>query len=972
MRNEYVVDIANIRLKPGVRVHLRGGYGSNPNSLQTLFNGIITNVEQGEIVTVTAQSDAIELGAMINSTSKNGDSGKIDGGMDTGLWMSEPRDLMVRLLSMGSSRTREAISRSTRGTVFSENRFGIRHFGSILYEPLTESEKLKNQNIRSNIAGALQHAGGNQAFITKSRDVVSGFGQNTRGNTLEALSQLWANFSSDVDLELFKRNIYPGNGTGVAQFLGGDIDDGWLTAASFAETENKNERLDGYLGRLTDVAWNNLLSDSQNPSDTAANQVLDQMVAGKELIASKRGGLVKGAFSMAAVGVGSLLGGPLVTAGFVGAGLLGLVSGRGGTNLFRTMGLISPNEDDDIPGFDEVSFRAQTYMRTVWDMFQVCARLLPNYIVAVRPFEDRSTVFYGKPHWLYTSGVVPVTTGYPGDEKAAELDIIPPKMKEPDADLSMILDSINKNSNPLADMAAYMGAFEPNDMFKTTMSEMAESGGIYSPTAALSGKIIDFFSRPASTFVNTKNNEILAKMPTTKGFVNVGYHLPIVQDGKVIDIIENQTSLPHKQLNNLPPRYRFPYFSVTESAVLDDAPEIVVFDRGDSESEYRSPEITALLHVVKNDRDSTKQGGNKYNNLNAMTALELKFFDRTKLTLASSSDIVDLELPMNLDELIIDAEINFQPNARYVRMPLPNFAIDGVPYQGLDVIDPSEVDDEFSREYKPGLYGQLTYQEWGSPATAEDEQFYIAMRWPYNAPNKGAFKSAYGFSELYGTAQDYKKRKVLVYNPANGRSVVCRPAYFMWGENDDTAAIVSPDAAYFLGIITRIAGEDRETVWSNSTADTSGILDNSGFRLVPKAQDCYMAFVPDSIPVGVVSGAVPASPFTKVSGSNGEAIEDETSFLVGFGVQAQTDTSGQAYRIPQRGDEFVNNALNIYTPYESEFLDVAQLVKYGGNPLNVGDGKSYFEAVLTAPPDFYGAANLIRLRFLVIYRVKTL
>ena len=51
MRHQYIVDINNIRLKPGVRVHLRAGYGSNPSSLNTLFNGIITSVEQGEIVT---------------------------------------------------------------------------------------------------------------------------------------------------------------------------------------------------------------------------------------------------------------------------------------------------------------------------------------------------------------------------------------------------------------------------------------------------------------------------------------------------------------------------------------------------------------------------------------------------------------------------------------------------------------------------------------------------------------------------------------------------------------------------------------------------------------------------------------------------------------------------------------------------------------------------------------------------------
>lgn len=123
MNARYVTEIAQMRLKPGVRVHLRAGYGSNPNSLQTIFNGVITEVDHGEIITIVAQSDAIELSPIINSTKKKGDSGKIDGGANTGMWMSEPRDLMVRLLSMGASRVREAFAHATRGTIFSENKF---------------------------------------------------------------------------------------------------------------------------------------------------------------------------------------------------------------------------------------------------------------------------------------------------------------------------------------------------------------------------------------------------------------------------------------------------------------------------------------------------------------------------------------------------------------------------------------------------------------------------------------------------------------------------------------------------------------------------------------------------------------------------------------------------------------------------------------------------------------------------------
>jgi len=139
----YLQELEHIRLRPGIRLHLRMGYGSNPNSLNTVFNGVITEVQQGDIMTVIAQSDAVELSSYINTADKDGHSGKIDGSLNTGFWLSEPRDLIVRLLSMGSSTFREQFARATKGAVFSESKFGIRHFGSILYEPMTDRERLK-------------------------------------------------------------------------------------------------------------------------------------------------------------------------------------------------------------------------------------------------------------------------------------------------------------------------------------------------------------------------------------------------------------------------------------------------------------------------------------------------------------------------------------------------------------------------------------------------------------------------------------------------------------------------------------------------------------------------------------------------------------------------------------------------------------------------------------------------------------
>jgi hypothetical protein len=255
--SKYVTEIENMRLKPGIRVHLRAGYGANPNSLDTVFNGVITQVELGEIVTVTCQSDAIELSPIINSSNKKGDSGKIDGGINTGFWLSEPRDLMIRLLSMGASRVREAFAHATRGSVFSENKFGIRHFGSILYEPLTEREKAQASQYRNTVSdvfnvmsnnpftGTVGAIGNSVANVTSFGGIESA-GGSVRTPVFGMMQMMWTNFSTQRDMEIFKRNIYPGNGLGISQFMGGDIDDGWSVLTSIDENQIENKHHQAY------------------------------------------------------------------------------------------------------------------------------------------------------------------------------------------------------------------------------------------------------------------------------------------------------------------------------------------------------------------------------------------------------------------------------------------------------------------------------------------------------------------------------------------------------------------------------------------------------------------------------------------------------------------------------------------------------------------------------------------------------
>ena len=891
MRHQYIVDINNIRLKPGVRVHLRAGYGSNPSSLNTLFNGIITSVEQGEIVTVTAQSDAIELGAMVNSTNKKGDSGKIDGGINTGMWLSEPRDLMVRLLSMGASRTREALLRATKGIVFSENRFGIRHFGSILYDFMGD-DAIKHEQISNAISGAF-------TTIGRGSD-VNNFSSNERSSTLSLIGTLLANMQSDVDLELFKRNIYPGNGTGIAQFLGGDIDDGWSTVASLTPTDY-NARSSSDLASLTDRTWNRLVMES-GQGIPGSNFTLDTLTQDNKLYESSSGDVVSNILGIAtsalSVPITSALGGPISTT-VVGGSLLGILTGRGGKNIFRTMGVISMNDDSDLPGFDEVSFRAQTYMRTIWDLFQTCARLLPNYIVAVRPFEDRSTVFYGKPHWLYTSGVVPVTTGYRVDKS--------PAARKEDNFLADLLDTLNRSSNPLSDYAAYFSAQDINEAFALNARDISQRTGIYSPTESLKNKVINFSDSRSTVYYDPSNqDEVVSKIPVSKGNVYIGFHLPV--NGKANTIQE-----PHKQISNLPDRYRYPFFANTENVKILKSP---AFDIEEDETAFSD-------------------------NFGRLMELEREYLKETSQTLLDVNGEIEFDKVLNFGSDIQKAALQYSGSTTdIVKMPVP---------ESLPV-------DQFSPVENFGSSATVDiFSEWGLPETEEDEQFYIAMKWPYSPSmsNSGVerFKQRYGIQEVYGGVQDYKNRKILVYNPVNKRAVVCKPAYFLWGELEDSDlnslsdidAVVSPDAAYYLGVITGEFDGNELADWLRPSVFME--LDQFGFTKYPKKQECVFAFVPDEVPVGVISPQIaPAEKFilNEVDGSS-----NDSDLLVGFGsfVGDDSDVLYARQNVFDNPNPIeINDYLNRYQSVSAADTSYLDNYKFSGNGFI--DKTHYFEAVL--------------------------
>jgi len=977
---KYVTEIENIRLKPGVRVHLRGGYGSNPNSLQTLFNGVITTVAQGEIVTVTAQSDAIELSPIINSTNKKGDSGKIDGGVNTGFWLSEPRDLMIRLLSMGSSRVREGFALATRGTVFSENKFGIRHFGSILYEPLTKREEAQAQNYRDAVVNGLNSVAKNP--VTGTWNQIAGAGMNAltgggvaagldRAPVWGAMSALWANFSTQRDLEIFKRNIYPGNGIGIGQFMGGDIDDGW---ASIASVDVDKMKEDTYLDRLTDSSWARLVEQANDEDNNDASNTLSSLTIGNKIVDSSHSTgatqLLSGAIAIGATAaVATLLPGVGLVAGTVAAGTAGatassltkVFAGRGMTNIFATMGLVSTTDDDL---YDEVSFRAQTYMRSVWDMFQLCARLLPNYIVAVRPFEDRSTVFYGKPHWLYTSGVVPISTGF-AITSSENKNSDSPSYVLPDSELSKIMDKINKETNSVADSSAFKSLQESTvaGSIAKAANDSLSFSNLYKAGQGLRGKIINFADQNRNKYYD--KGEVKAILPVNKGKAQVGFHLPFGAK----DVTNMTVQEEHVQIPNLPLRFTYPFFTNRSSGALPslDFDKILSNTTKYEDFEEKIHNVVELARLEKQ-IISSKDGKTKLvsKGQNEEYVLNENFSFASAISLVNDSP--QLAGTAAYDPSGLNVKFSGLVASSIIEMPLP------IVHTGGD-FDLTVVNGKYEfQEDKKDLFAapdnaynrqleypelKLDFTEWGMPVTAEDEQFYIAMRWPYDimadrtgdkfkgisddTKNKAVknFKNDYGLNsfELTGSVVDYKKRKVLVYNPALQKAVVCRPAYFLWGETDPDGggkieAIVSPDAAFYLGMLINKDGEINglqenypEDWRSSDNSQDSAIHEENSWKAISMAEtslpELMYTFVEDETDLGVVTSTFnPANKFFKDQATATAGTSEE--FVVGFGNFAVNEKYTEADKISP------NASVIPYTFVQNPFVLKGPMAKFTG------------------------------------------
>ena len=141
-----------VTLRPGIRLHLRMGYGSDASTLPIVFNGCIAEVGVNDIVSIVAQGDGVEL---MNPILTVLDADQVQGADDilqnniVMHWFQKgatPRNILTSLLTTRGGVLQSFIYSITQGRFFNRNPYGIAHFGDPQFKEIFPSGEV-SQNI---------------------------------------------------------------------------------------------------------------------------------------------------------------------------------------------------------------------------------------------------------------------------------------------------------------------------------------------------------------------------------------------------------------------------------------------------------------------------------------------------------------------------------------------------------------------------------------------------------------------------------------------------------------------------------------------------------------------------------------------------------------------------------------------------------------------------------------------------------
>ncbi len=169
-------------LSPGVRIHIRMGYGANASRLPVVFNGKVAEVDVGDVVTIVGQGDGCELVNPLNTL------GELDAVnlIESQSWNTmfkdlrgsfargglSPRNLLVQLLTAEHGGFIKTMAREiSNDRLFHDNPFGIYHFGDKRFRDIfVEGEGV--QNLYEVVDGTLL-AGVNQLYESSEDPAIA-------------------------------------------------------------------------------------------------------------------------------------------------------------------------------------------------------------------------------------------------------------------------------------------------------------------------------------------------------------------------------------------------------------------------------------------------------------------------------------------------------------------------------------------------------------------------------------------------------------------------------------------------------------------------------------------------------------------------------------------------------------------------------------------------------------------------------
>ena len=279
------------QLNPGIRIHLRMGYGANAAELPIVFNGCITEVGTSDVVDIVAQGDGVEL---LNPIIDIDDAEDIANEEEfiVNKWVSNwltngatPREILTSILSAKGSWLQDQIRTMTAGRFFNTNPYGIVHFGDAYYDKIfIGGEPVQNifeANAKATYGTGLKLTGLEPQYNTKDTPKIS---LHVYGKTLWDIMHVCASAQPDYITSIapfgMRSTLFYGNGRNYYAYdyertIGSDNQE-------LIVEKRKPFQQQHIFTSYTDIIHNNISASAKNIKTAAVGLYQETMLFGAE------------------------------------------------------------------------------------------------------------------------------------------------------------------------------------------------------------------------------------------------------------------------------------------------------------------------------------------------------------------------------------------------------------------------------------------------------------------------------------------------------------------------------------------------------------------------------------------------------------------------------------------------------------------------------------------------------------------